>query len=109
MSAALNRLAGIPFLQGREDVNSSLLERRHTGFGYRVILFSGASANTNCTDYFSITLERDSTGKNHDLAIIGGVQTVKILAGLTMLCEILCRNIECARRVSFFDGDVYAA
>ena len=50
--------------------------------GDRVILFAGASADADGTDYFSFLLEWDAAGEDHDLAVVGGVDAEELISGL---------------------------
>src|SRR5947199_7049027 len=40
------------------------------GFRDRMVLIAAATADTDCTYYFALALQRNAAGENHDLAII---------------------------------------
>jgi hypothetical protein len=85
------------------------LEGRCAGFGYCVVLFAGASADADGSDDFSVFLERDSAGEDHDFAVVGGMDAEELTAGLGMGGEVFGGDVEGAGGPGFFDGDVDGA
>src|SRR5205814_1128314 len=88
---------------------SRVLERRSACRSDGMILIAGTAADTNRTDYLAIQLQWDAAGKNHDLAVVGGVNAEELASRLRMFCQFLRFKVECARRVSLLHGDVDAA
>src|ERR1700722_1579089 len=74
-----------------------------------MVLSARAAADTDGANHLAIFLQRNSAGENHDLAVVGSVDSKKLLAGLRMGSQVLGRNVECARGVRFFLGNIDTA
>jgi hypothetical protein len=85
------------------------LEGGCTCFGYCVILFTGASTDADCADDFTLFLERNAAGKDHNLAVVGGVDAEELVAGLGVGAEVLGGDVEGAGGPGFFLRDVDGA
>src|SRR5947209_8485315 len=72
----------------------SNLKGCRASFRYRVVLIARAAADADRADHLAVLLQRNPTGENHDLAIIGGVDSEELPARLRMSSQILGRNIE---------------
>src|SRR5271170_5293754 len=77
--------------------------------GDRVILFAGAAADADGADYFSVLLEWDAAGEDHDLAVVGGVDAEELISRLRVRGEIFCGDVEGTGGPGLFDGDVDGA
>jgi hypothetical protein len=53
-------------------------------FGHGVILIAGSAAHSDGPDDLALPLERDATSKNHDLSVVGCVDSEELAAGLGM-------------------------
>src|SRR5438067_4532214 len=85
------------------------LERRRAGFSNGMVLVTRTTTYADGAYYFTVALERDAAGKNHDLAIVGGMDAEKLPAGLRVLCQIFGGDVKRARGVGLFHGNVDAA
>ena len=63
------------------DADTSL-ERCGCGLRNGVVLLSRSAADTDRTDDLAVLLQRDATSKNHDLAVVGSVDSKELIAGL---------------------------
>src|SRR5215469_15221138 len=96
------RLFGRQFLQRRTrpsesislEIHENTLERGCAGFGNGVVLIAGTAAHTDCAHNFATTLQRDSPGEDHDLAIIGGMDAEELSTRLGVGGEILGGNVK---------------
>jgi hypothetical protein len=108
---ALQRATGLPVrgivLEIQDLVASSKGFR--SSFGHRVVLIAGSAAHSDSSQHFSPLLERDASGKNHDLAVIGCMDAKKLSTRLRMGGEIFGGDVEGARGVSLLDRNVDAA
>lgn len=71
-----------------------ILERRCSGLGDGMVLIAGAAAHPDCSHNFATPFKRNPTGKDHDFALVGSVNSEKLSAGLRMCCQILGGNVE---------------
>src|SRR4030081_1951149 len=85
------------------------LEGCYAGFGYRVILFAGSSADADGADDFAVLLQGDASGEDHDLAVVGGVDAEELVARLRVIAEVFGGDVEGAGGPGFFDGDIDGA
>ena len=60
------------------EIHENILKRGCAGFGNGVVLIAGTTADTDCTHNFAAALQRDSPGEDHDLALIGGMDTKEL-------------------------------
>src|SRR5271156_8647 len=74
-----------------------------------MIVFTGTSAHTDGAHHLSATLDRNATGKDHDLAVVRSVNAKKLLTRLRVLTQRLGIEIESTRGKSLFLSDVDAA
>jgi hypothetical protein len=63
-------------------IPSSLHKCRGTRLGHRLILLSGSTAGADGPNYLPASLERNSTGENHDAACIRDVYSEELTSGL---------------------------
>jgi len=84
-------------------------ERSGACLGYCMVLLAGASANADRTYNLSAALERYSPGENHDTSGIRDMDSKKLATGLGVFRQILCCDVESARRVCFVNRNIYAA
>ena len=63
-------------------------------FGDCVILFAGAAADTDSADDFSVLFEGDAAGKDHDFAVVGGVDAEELAAGLGVGREVFGGDVK---------------
>src|SRR5438552_8222261 len=63
-------------------------ESGRAGFGHSVVLVARTAAHPDGANYFSIALKRYPTGKNHDLAIVGGAEAEKLSARLRVRGQV---------------------
>src|SRR5438477_3027421 len=84
-------------------------ESGSAGFGHGVVLIARTATHTNGANYFSIAFERYPTSKNHDLAIVGGVDAEKLPAGLRMRSQVCGGDVKRARGISLLHRDIDAA
>ena len=68
--------------EGRVATWSISLERCGCGIRNGVILLSRSTADTDRTDDLPVLLQRNATSKNHDLAVVGSVDSKELIAGL---------------------------
>jgi hypothetical protein len=54
--------------------------RGDTGFGNRVVLIPGSTADTDGPDDPSVLLERDAAGEDHDASVVGGMNPEELAA-----------------------------
>lgn len=52
--------------------------RRCAGFGYGVILISGPTTDADRTNDFAVSLQWDTAGENHDLAVVRGMDSKEL-------------------------------
>src|SRR5579862_6910871 len=78
------------------------LKRRGAGFSDRMILIARATADANRAYNFSALLQRDAAREDHDLAVVGGVDTKELPARLRMRRQVLGRDVERPRCVGLF-------
>ncbi len=71
-----------------------VLERSSTRFGDCVVLVAGAAADADCAYDFSILLQGDAPGEDHDLAVIARVDAEELVAGLGMGGEVFGGNVK---------------
>src|SRR4051794_33432093 len=74
-----------------------------------LVLFAHATADPDRADHRAVALNGDTTGEDHDLAVVGGVDAVEILSRLRELAEGLGLDIERAAGPRFFLRDVDAS
>src|SRR5579859_6354436 len=74
-----------------------------------MILVARAAAYADCADYFAILLEGNAAGEDHDLAVVGGVNSEELAPRLRMRRQVFGGDVEGARGVGLFDGDIDAA
>jgi len=74
-----------------------------------VVLIAGASGDADGADYLAVLLDGDAAGEDHDLAIVGGMDSEELVAGLGVLSEVLGGDVEGAGGPGFFDGDIDGA
>src|SRR5438067_462198 len=84
-------------------------ESGRAGFGHGVVLVARTAAHANGANYFSIALKRYPTRKNHDLAIVRGVDAEKLPAGLRVRCQVFGGDVKRARGISLLHGNIDAA
>src|SRR4051812_33145954 len=84
-------------------------ERLRACFRDGLILLAHSAADADATDYFSSALQRNSSGEDHDATVVRYMDAEELAARLAQLCQILRRNVECARGERLIDGDVDAA
>src|SRR5215469_1255990 len=53
-----------------------------TSFGDRLVLIARATADADGADNLSVPLQRDASGENHDLAVVGSVDAKELSARL---------------------------
>src|SRR5580693_7115462 len=100
------------FIHGEGETRGSLfsvksrLEGGCACLGYCVILFAGASTDADCADDFTLLLERNAAGKDHNLAVVGGVDAEELIAGLRVCGEIFGGDVKGAGGPGFFNRDV---
>src|SRR5438552_10015890 len=85
------------------------LEGRRASFGYGMVLVTRTTTYADGAYYFTVALERDAAGENHDLAIVGGVDPKELAAGLRMLCQFFGSDVKRARGVGLLHGNIDAA
>jgi len=61
-----------------------------------VILVSRSAADSDRSNDLSILLQWNTAGEDHDLAVVGCMNTEELTTGLRVRCQILCLNVECA-------------
>jgi hypothetical protein len=64
------------------------------GFGNSVVLLARTTADADRADNLAATFERNTAGKNHDAAVVGGVNSEKLIARLAVLRQIFGGNIK---------------
>src|SRR5271165_6006490 len=82
------------------------LERSRARFGDGMILLAGPSADANGPDDLTVLLEWNAACEDHDLAVVRGVDTEELAAGLRVRREVFGGDIEGARGVGLLDRDV---
>jgi hypothetical protein len=65
-----------------DEVADTSLERCGCGLRNGVVLLSRSAADTDRTDDLAVLLQRDATSKNHDLAVVGSMDSKELIAGL---------------------------
>src|SRR5271170_2561110 len=98
-----------PRASGAFSFGKEFLESGCACFGYRVVLLSGATTNSDGTDDFAVLFERDAAGEDHDLAVVGGVDAEELVAGLRVLGEVFGGDVEGARGPGLLLRDVDGA
>src|SRR5882724_12335237 len=78
-------------------------------FRHGVVLLSRTSANTNGAHHFSFLHQWNSTGENHDFAVVGGVNSKKLATRLAVHCKIFGGNVEGTRCERLLLGNVDTA
>jgi hypothetical protein len=73
---------------------------------YLVVLLARTAANTYGTNNLPIPFKRNTTRKDHDPTIIGGVNAKKLPAALGLCCQILRGNVESSCRKGFLNRDI---
>jgi hypothetical protein len=96
-------------MNGAPGVSDGRLEGGCAGFGYGLVLLAAASGDADGSDDFAVLLEGDAASKDHDLAVIGGVDAEELLAGLGVVAEVLGGDVEGAGGPGLFLGDVDGA
>lgn len=91
------------------DGTATLLNCSGAGFGDGVILLSGAAADADGANDLAILAQRNSTGEDHDAAVIGDVNAEELIARLRMRRQVFGRDVEGPGRESFVDGNIDAA
>src|SRR5438874_4936999 len=84
-------------------------ESGRAGFGHGVVLVARTPTHPDGAYYFAIALERYPTGKNHDLAVVGGMDAEKLPARLRVCSQVFGGDIECSGGISLFHGNIDAA
>jgi hypothetical protein len=74
-----------------------------------MILIARTATDADRTHYLAIPLQRDAAGKNHNLAVVGGMNAEELVARLRKLCQVFRLDVERARRVRFLHRDTDAA
>src|SRR5439155_24364170 len=74
-----------------------------------MILLSRSAADANRDHFFSLSLQWNASGKDHDLAVIGGMDPEELPAGLRMSRQIFCGNIKSPRSIGFLLRNIDAA
>src|SRR5690554_8107343 len=74
-----------------------------------MVLFSGSAAYTDGAYYLPVFFQRNPSGENHDLSVVGSMEPKKLTSGLRMLRQIFSRDIKGTGGISFFNRDVNAA
>jgi len=74
-----------------------------------VVLRSRTAADADGPDDLAILLERDAAGEDHYLAVVGGVNTEELIAGLRVRSEIFGGDVEGSGGPGFFDRDIDGA
>ena len=69
-------------VRGRVATWPTSLERCGCGLRNGVVLLSRSTADTDRTDDLPVLLQRNATSKNHDLAVVGSVDSKELIAGL---------------------------
>lgn len=82
------------------------MDDRSSGLGYRMILLTGAAGNANGPHNFGIALYWDATAKDHDLAVVRGVDTEELVAGLRVLAKGLGLDVERSGGPGFLGRDI---
>src|SRR5581483_43765 len=93
-----------PFI--RSDSKS---ERSGAGFGHCMVLVSRSPADADGANDLSILLQRYATGEDHDLAVVRRMDSEELSSGLRVGRQILGGNVEGARSVRLFLGDIDAS
>ena len=75
-------------------IDRESLEGCCAGFGDRVILFAGASADADGAYDFAFFLQGDAACEDHDLAVVGGVDAEELVAGLGVCGEVFGGDVE---------------
>ena len=86
----------------RQQLNA--LERSCTSFCDRVVLIARTTAHADGANHLAIFLQRDAAGKDHDLAIIRGMDAEELPARLRVGGEIFGGDVESPRGVGLLDG-----
>src|SRR5689334_14242011 len=84
------------------------LKGLRAGFRHGVVLVAGAAADADRADDFPVTFQGDAAGEDHDFPVVGSVDSEELAAGLGVRGEILGGNVEGARGVGLFHGNVDA-
>lgn len=71
-----------------------------------MVLLAGTTADSDRAHNLAVFLEWNAAGKNHDLAIVGGMNPKKLAAGLGMRRQIFRRYVESTRGIGFLNRDV---
>src|SRR6266513_3518826 len=79
------------------------------GFRYCMVLVSRAAADTNGAFDFSALLQRNPTCKNHDLAVVRGMDSEELSTGLRVRGQVLGRDVERSRSVGLLLRDIDTA
>ena len=71
-------------------------ECRRGSFGHCVILLSAAAAHADRSHNFTVFLQGNSAGEDHDAPMVRNVDAEELLAALRVLGERFRLNVECA-------------
>src|SRR5438552_6915012 len=83
-------------------------ESGRAGFGHGMVLVARTATHADGANYFSIALKRYPTGKNHDLAVVRGVDAKKLPAGLRVRSQVFGGDIKRPGGISLFHRDIDA-
>src|ERR1700689_3973757 len=77
-----------------------------TCLGHRVILIARAAAYADPTHDLPVCLQWNPASEDHDLAVVGGMNPKELPARFGVRGQVLCRNVERARRICLFLRDI---
>jgi hypothetical protein len=91
------------------ESQAGLFERRCACLGDRLVLLAGATADSDTSYYLATALQRDSPREDYDPPAVRRVNSKELLAGLAIVAEVFCLNIESSRGPRFVDRNIDTA